>query len=215
MDQFIHWWQHLPSQMSPTLFQIGGFAVRYYGLMYLLAFLTAYLLIRYRMKKEPSQFRISVEILQSLVSVSILGLIIGARLGYIIFYNLQYYLQHPLQMILPFDIANGWRFIGISGMSFHGGLIGVLLAAFLFLRKHEISYFQAANLVVPCCPLGYTFGRFGNFINGELWGRETDWAIGMYFPDAPGNELRHPSQLYEAFFEGLVLFGILWMFRRG
>ena len=111
--------------------------------------------------------------------------------------------------MLPSQI-NGFRFTGITGMSYHGGLIGVIVAAVIFVRKNRLDFFQMADLVVPCIPLGYTFGRLGNFINGELYGRVTTLPIGMYFPLAPGPGRRHPSQLYEAFFEGIVLFIVLW-----
>ncbi|OQX29995.1 MAG: prolipoprotein diacylglyceryl transferase [Spirochaeta sp. LUC14_002_19_P3] len=214
MSQFANWWQTLPSQMNPVMFKIGGFAVHYYGVMYIAAFATTYLLCRRRMKSEPEQAIMSVEVFQGLITVCILGLILGARFGYVLFYNLGYYLRHPLEIILPFDIANGWRFTGISGMSFHGGLIGLLTGAIIYMRRQKLHIRKTLDLVVPCAPLGYTFGRIGNFINAELWGRKTNMAIGMYFPNAPGNSLRHPSQLYEAFFEGIVLFTILWLLRK-
>ena len=135
-------------------------------------------------------------------------------LGYVVFYNAAYYLSHPVEILLPFDISNGMRFTGISGMSYHGGLIGVILAAIYFTRRNGLSFFEMADLVIPAIPLGYTFGRLGNFINGELYGRATTAKIGMYFPQAGGSAMRHPSQLYEAFFEGIVLFAVLWWLRR-
>jgi phosphatidylglycerol:prolipoprotein diacylglycerol transferase len=106
------------------------------------------------------------------------------------------------------------RFTGISGMSYHGGLIGVILAALYFTRRNGLSFLEMADLFIPGIPLGYTFGRLGNFINGELYGRITTAKIGMHFPQAGGDALRHPSQLYEAFFEGVVLFILLWSLRR-
>ncbi len=214
MERLNNWWQHLPEHMNPVLLQIGGFAVHYYGLMYLVAFMVAYLLCRYRLKHEPFDDVFNGEKLQGLFSASILGLILGARLGYVLFYSLSYYLRHPLEIILPFDIANGWKFVGIAGMSYHGGLIGAMLLGGLFVKKEGIRFRQGVDFLLPCIPLGYTFGRLGNFINGELWGRRTERSIGMYFPDAPGEALRHPSQLYEAFFEGIVLFVILWLLRK-
>ena len=144
----------------------------------------------------------------------IIGVIVGGRLGYVLFYNLAYYLRHPLEIFLPFRWEGGFAFTGIAGMSFHGGLIGVLFGAWLYVRRNRLDYREVADLFAPAVPLGYTFGRLGNFINGELFGRATDWPIGMYFPGAPDMALRHPSQLYEAFFEGLVLFALLWALRR-
>jgi phosphatidylglycerol:prolipoprotein diacylglycerol transferase len=140
--------------------------------------------------------------------------ILGGRLGYVLFYNLGYYLQHPLEAILPFEFAGGIRYVGISGMSYHGGVLAVLAASILFCRRRKILFWQFADLICPAIPLGYTFGRIGNFINGELYGRTTDAPWGMVFPLDPQRLLRHPSQLYEAFFEGIVLFALLWLFRR-
>ncbi|GAB6907530.1 Prolipoprotein diacylglyceryl transferase [Desulfosarcina cetonica] len=209
MNGFLNWWQHLPEHMDPVIFQIGSFRLQYYGLMYIVAFAFTYGLAAYRLKHED-RFSIDIEQLQGLITALILGLIIGARIGYVIFYNFSYYLQHPLEIILPFQFSGGFHFTGISGMSYHGGLIGVVIAALIFVRKNKLSFLDMADLIVPCIPLGYTFGRLGNFINGELYGRVTTHAIGMFFPLAPGPGRRHPSQLYEAFFEGIVLFIILW-----
>ncbi len=142
------------------------------------------------------------------------GLLIGGRFGYALFYNFGYYFQHPLEIILPFDFSNGIRFIGISGMSYHGGLIGVIIMSILFCRKRKIDFWKFADLFCPAIPLGYTFGRIGNFINGELYGRITTVPWGMYFPLDPTHSLRHPSQLYEAIFEGIVLFILLWLIRK-
>ncbi|MCU0555447.1 MAG: prolipoprotein diacylglyceryl transferase, partial [Syntrophales bacterium] len=121
----------------------------------------------YRLKRE-SRFHVSGEQVNDLTTVIILGLMIGARLGYVVFYNLSYYLKHPLEIFLPFEFSNGISFTGISGMSYHGGLIGILIAGWLYTRKHPISLRDVADLYIPGIPLGYTFGRIGNFINGEL-----------------------------------------------
>ena len=206
------WWQNLPGTMNPVLLQIGGFSIQWYGLMYLVAFTLTYALASWRLKKDKG-FPLDSEGLQELMLVMILGVLIGGRLGYVLFYNLAYYMRHPLEIILPFNPSAGWRFTGISGMSFHGGLIGVILGTFIHLRRRKTDFLQTADLIIPCIPLGYSFGRLGNFINGELYGRVTNARIGMIFPSAPGSELRHPSQLYEAFFEGLVLWVILWLIR--
>ena len=209
MGDFLFWWQHLPEHMDPVILQIGSFKLQYYGLMYTVAFAITYGLASYRLRRED-RFRIDADGLQGLMTAMILGLIVGGRLGYVLFYNFSYYLHHPLEVILPFEFSGGIRFTGITGMSYHGGLIGVVVATVIFVRKNRLDFFGVADLIVPCIPLGYTFGRLGNFINGELFGRVTTHPIGMFFPFAPGPGRRHPSQLYEAFFEGIVLFIILW-----
>lgn len=206
-------WQHLPEQIDPVLLSIGGFKLQYYGLMYIVAFGLTYVLVIFRVKHED-RFSVSKNQIQDLTTAIILGLIIGARLGYVIFYNMSYYIAHPLEIILPFTYSNGITFTGITGMSYHGGLIGLLISGGLYLRKQGLNFWEMADLYAPVGPLGYTFGRLGNFINGELYGRITDAPIGMVFPLAPSEELRHPSQLYEAFFEGIVLFVLLWSLRK-
>ncbi len=213
MDGFWQWWQHLPQHMNPVIFQIGAFKLQYYGFMYIVAFAVTYGLVLYRLKREH-RFAVSRQQVNDLTTVIILGLMIGARLGYVLFYNLSYFIRHPLEIFLPFEFSNGITFTGISGMSYHGGLIGILVAAWLYTRKNGLSLREMADLYIPGIPLGYTFGRLGNFINGELYGRITTSPIGMHFPLAPGEALRHPSQLYEAFFEGIFLFAVLWSIRR-
>lgn len=212
MSPFWHWWQHLPENISPVIFQIGPLKLQYYGLMYLVAFGLTYMLVLYRIKHEP-RFTATHHQIKELTLSIILGLMIGARLGYVLFYNFFYYLRHPLEIILPFSFSDGITFSGISGMSYHGGLIGVLLAGWLYIRRSGLALPQMLDLFAPVVPLGYTFGRLGNFINGELFGRVTTAKIGMYFPLSPDPMLRHPSQLYEAFFEGIFLFGVLWALR--
>ena len=145
---------------------------------------------------------------------AMVGLIVGARFGYALFYNFSYFSSHLLEIILPFDFSNGFRFVGLSGMSYHGGLIGVILVTLLFCHKRKINSWQFGDWICAAAPLGYMFGRFGNFINGELWGRVTTVPWGMYFPLDATQSLRHPSQLYEALFEGLFLFCILWLMRK-
>ena len=126
MSAFLTWWQHLPEKMNPVFFKIGGFSLHYYGLMYLVAFAVVYLLAIYRIKREK-RFRISADEIQNLMIFMMFGVIVGGRLGYVIIYNPAYYLKHPLEIFLPFNFSNGFTFTGISGMSFHGGLIGVRL----------------------------------------------------------------------------------------
>jgi phosphatidylglycerol:prolipoprotein diacylglycerol transferase len=204
-------WQHLPSHISPTLFSIGSFQLRYYSLMYLVAFAVVYLLFLYRIKRK--EISITNDFFQDYLVWAMVGLIMGARFGYALFYNFSYYLSRPLEIIIPFDFSNGVQFVGLSGMSYHGGLIGVVLVTLYFCHKHKINRWQFGDWLCAAAPLGYMFGRIGNFLNGELWGRQTTVPWGMYFPHDTTHLLRHPSQLYEAFFEGLILFAVLWLIR--
>ncbi len=212
MENFISWWQHLPAQMDPTIFSIGNFPIRWYGTMYIAAFMTVYLLTNWRIKFD--QLNYNKEFVSNVITWAILGLLLGARFGYVLFYNFESFLSDPLSIISPFARVRGeLKFTGIAGMSYHGGVIGIVIAWYLFARKSKMSIFKIADLIIPAAPLGFTFGRLGNFINGELYGRVTESAMGMYFPSAMDGLLRHPSQLYEAFFEGLVLFAIVWPLR--
>jgi phosphatidylglycerol:prolipoprotein diacylglycerol transferase len=212
MESLINVWQQIPSQLSPNLFTIGSFQLRYYSLMYLVAFAVVYFLTVYRIKNE--NYKYTSENIQDYLVWAMIGVILGARFGYALFYNFGYYLQHPLEIILPFDFSNGIKFVGLSGMSYHGGLIGVVIMSILFCRKYKINFWHFVDLLIPAVPLGYTFGRIGNFINGELYGRITTVPWGMYFPLDPSQSLRHASQLYEALFEGIVLFILLWLIRK-
>lgn len=205
-------WQHFPEHINPNIVEIGSFQIRYYSLMYIIAFLLTYILVSYRVNREKYNFK--TEVIQDFFIWAIVGLIFGARFGYVFFYNFDYYMRNPLEIILPFEFAHGMRYVGISGMSYHGGAIGVFLASLIFCRKNKIQFWSLADLVCPAVPLGYTFGRIGNFINGELFGRVTGMPWGMYFPLDFTHQLRHPSQLYEAFFEGIVLFLLLWSIRK-
>jgi len=126
-----------------------------------------------------------------------------------LFYNFSYYKENPLEIFLPFEFKERIRFIGISGLSYHGGLIGLILGTLIFCYRKKINFWQLADLVALSVPLGYTFGRLGNFLNLELYGRPTNFTLGMYFPNDPLNTLRHPSQIYEAFLEGIILYLIL------
>lgn len=206
------WWNLIPQHMSPTAITLFGFPVRWYGLMYLAAFFTCYQVIWHYIRKD--KLSITKEQLDGLATWVIAGILIGARLGYVVFYNLGYYVQHPLDAVLPFSFDGGLHFTGISGMSYHGGLIGSILSGSYYIRREKLKYWQTINLTFLSVPLGYTFGRLGNFINGELYGRPTDAAIGMLFPMDKTQLLRHPSQLYEMTFEGVVLFFILVFLRR-
>ncbi len=211
----LEFWRDLPSHMSPVIFEIGSFRVQWYGLMYLVAFVFTYILARHRTRTESRFAMYDDDFLKDILTWGFLGVLIGGRLGYVLFYNLDYYLQHPAEIILPMRSgAHGLQFTGISGMSYHGGLIGAIVGPWLFTRKRKADFWNLCDLFFSTAPLGYTFGRLGNFINGELWGRETTSSLGMKFPDAPGHGLRHPSQLYEAFFEGVALFAVLWIIRK-
>ena len=206
------WWNHIPEHIKPTILTIGSFQLRYYGLMYIVAFAIVYYLVLYRVKTE--KLGCSKDTISSYFIWAILGVIVGGRLGYVLFYNFKYFMANPLEIIVPFDFSNGFHFTGISGMSYHGGVIGVILFSSLFCNKHKVNSWRLADLLCPAIPLGYTFGRLGNFINGELYGRVTDMPWGMYFPLDPTHQLRHPSQLYEAIFEGIFLFILLWSLRK-
>ena len=182
---------------DPILIELGPLRLSWYGLMYVFGFVASYLLVRYQMKRKD--FGISKLEVENLYFYLILGLVIGARLGYVLFYDLKMYLADP------FEIVAIWR----GGMSFHGGLIGVLIVAIVFCWKNKRSFWKVADLIIVTAPIGLALGRIGNFINGELWGRATRVPWGMIFPKG-GPLPRHPSQLYESALEGWLLLGILW-----
>ena len=206
----MNFYHFLPYYISPVIFSIGGFAVRWYSVMYLVAFAVVYFLLAQRIRKGEGNY--NKDLIFDYFVYAIVGLLIGARLGYVFFYNFSYYLQNPLQIIFPQSVSNG-----VSGMSYYGGLIGIILATIFFTKKNKINFWKFADFIIPAIPAGYFFGRIGNFLNGELYGRATNSWIGMYFPLAVGNadlhSLRYPSQLFEAFFEGIILFIILWFLR--
>lgn len=184
-------------QIDPVIVHLGPISLRWYGLMYLIGFVAAWFLA----KKRLPRTQWNQDQLSDLLFYGFLGVILGGRIGYVFFYQLDYFLQDPLYL---FKIWTG-------GMSFHGGLIGVLLALVYFARKTQSSFLQVGDFVAPLIPIGLGAGRIGNFINGELWGRATDVPWAMIFPNA-GGVPRHPSQLYEFLLEGLVLFSLLWWF---
>lgn len=188
-------------QIDPVIFQIGPLSVRWYGLMYLLGFGFAYLYMRLILKWRKFDF--SIDDISDMLFYGVLGVILGGRLGYVFFYNAGYYLQHPL------EIPAVWQ----GGMSFHGGFLGVVVALLLFAKRRKKSLLEIGDLVAAATPIGLFFGRIGNFINAELWGRTTDVPWGVIFPGA-GAFPRHPSQLYEACLEGLLLFLLLMYLHR-
>jgi phosphatidylglycerol:prolipoprotein diacylglycerol transferase len=224
-----------PSWLSPEI--IPGLPFRWYGLMYLFAFGTAYLLFNYQVKEKD--LKLPQDDITNFFFWTILGLLIGARILAALVYDTSgKYLANPFLIFWPFD--NKFRFTGLQGMSYHGGLLGAVTAVVLYCRIKKYSTLEWGDMLVAGIPLGYTFGRLGNFINGELYGRVTSAPWGMYFaqarkfsanepwvreiaarvgiplnnPNALVNLPRHPSQLYEAFFEGIFLWAVLWFLVR-
>jgi phosphatidylglycerol---prolipoprotein diacylglyceryl transferase len=186
--------------INPILIELGPFRLSWYGLMYVFGFAASYFLVRYQMNRKD--FGISKLEVENLYFYLILGLVIGARLGYVLFYDLKMYLADP------FEIVAIWH----GGMSFHGGLIGVVIVGILFCWKNKKSFWKVSDLIIVTAPIGLGFGRIGNFINGELYGRVTQLPWGLIFPKG-GSLPRHPSQLYESGLEGGLLFLILWFLK--
>lgn len=184
---------------NPIAFEIGPVKVHWYGIMYLVGFVAAWLLGAYRAKKSGGTW--TVDQVTDLIFYSALGVILGGRIGYMLFYDLPGFMHQPLTLFKVWD----------GGMSFHGGLIGVCLALWLYSRHLQKSVWELTDFIAPMVPVGLAAGRIGNFINGELWGKVTTSPIGMVFPTG-GPLPRYPSQLFEFFLEGVVLFLILWIF---
>ncbi|EIC21372.1 prolipoprotein diacylglyceryl transferase [Thiorhodovibrio frisius] len=207
--------------IDPIALSLGPLKIHWYGLMYLVGFALAWMLGRWRVAHSHYGSRLdspwSAEMVDDLIFYGVIGTIAGGRLGYMLFYGQAQILDNPLNLLKV------WQ----GGMSFHGGLIGVLLAIWLFARKYQLRFFEVGDFLAPLVPLGLLAGRVGNFINGELWGHATHVPWGMRlpcmrFPEScqglPSGTLwslpLHPSQLYEAMLEGLVLFVVLWLFSR-
>lgn len=188
-------------QIDPVIFHIGPLAVRWYGLMYLGGFLFASFWIG-RLAQSRG-LALDKDRLSDLLFYAVLGVILGGRLGYVLFYNARFFLEHPLKIFAVWE----------GGMSFHGGLLGVVFAVLIFCWRYQLNILAMADVVAAAAPVGLGLGRLGNFINGELWGRTTDLPWGMVFPRA-GELPRHPSQLYEFFLEGVALFLLLWLLYR-
>ncbi len=189
----------MDASFDPVAFTIGSLTVRWYGLMYVAGFLLGWLVGRIRAPRYGWKARD----VDDLVTICMLGLVLGARIGYILFYDLPVYLADPA------EILRFWN----GGMSFHGGALGLAAAFYYFARTRKKSFLDIADFITPLVPPGLFFGRMGNFINGELWGKVTTLPWGMIFPTG-GPYPRHPSQLYEGFLEGIVLFVVLLLFTR-
>ena len=189
-------------QFDPVALHLGPLAIRWYGLMYLLAFALFLLLGRQRIKTGP-QPGWNVRQLDDLLFYGVLGVVLGGRLGYVLFYQPAHFLAHPIEIFYV------WQ----GGMAFHGGFLGVLAAMWLFARKTGKNWLAITDFIAPLVPLGLGAGRIGNFINGELWGRPTDVPWAVVFPQIDSIP-RHPSQLYQFALEGLALFALLWLFSR-
>lgn len=199
-----------PSWLSPEIFAVGPISVKWYGMAYVAGFILGYMYGQLICKNQPiwtpaksagtSKLVPNKEVLEDFIFWIMLGIILGGRIGSILLYNLDQYIANPV------DIIKIWK----GGMSFHGGLLGVFAAVLWVSRKHKISLFRLGDIAAAATPFGLFFGRIANFINGELWGRQTDLPWGVIFPYAePYGSARHPSQLYEAVLEGLLLFIIL------
>ena len=183
--------------LNPAILHIGPIQITWYGLMYVIAFILASHLFR-KFSKEKT-LHLTFKQIDTLMLYGFLGLLIGARLFYILFYNFHFYLEHPSELLT----------LQIRGLSFHGGLLGIIIAVIFFAKKHHRSFWNISGHVVIAAPLGIMMVRLGNFINGELYGRLTNGSWGVIFPDG-GPHPRHPSQLYEAFSEGILLFFIMY-----
>ncbi|MCW5588978.1 MAG: prolipoprotein diacylglyceryl transferase [Legionellales bacterium] len=188
-------------QINPVALQIGEFKIHWYGIMYLIGFLGAWLLCLPAYRRE--RLGLSTEQVGDLIFYGALGVVLGGRIGYMLFYDFTQFIHQPWIIIRVWD----------GGMSFHGGLIGVILTMYWFAKRHGIAFFALTDFIAPVVPIGLGAGRIGNFINGELWGRVTTVPWGMIYPQA-GMLPRHPSEIYEFLLEGVLLFIILWLFQR-
>ena len=183
--------------IDPVFLRLGPLEFRWYGLMYIIGFLAAYFIIKSQVKRRG--IGLSTDAVADIVFFIAMGIVLGGRSGYILFYNLSWYLANPLKVFAVWE----------GGMSFHGGFLGAIIAAAFVSRKNGLDFFQMADIVALTAPVGLGLGRLGNFINGELYGRVTKHSFGVLFPGG-GPLPRHPSQLYEALLEGVLLFSILW-----
>ena len=189
-------------EINPIAFSFGPIKIAWYGLMYLLGFVAAYWLATKRTKQDWSP--VAIDQIEDLIFYSAVGVILGGRLGYMLFYDTGSLFSDPISWLLR--IPQIWQ----GGMSFHGGFIGVILAVKVFSSKYDLDFISMIDFVAPLVPIGLGLGRLGNFINNELWGKQTDFFLGFFVDEV----VRHPTQLYEATLEGLILFMILWSYSR-
>jgi phosphatidylglycerol:prolipoprotein diacylglycerol transferase len=224
MQNFLEIWQNTPSYFDPEIFQWGWFSLRWYSLGYLMGFLTVFLLLYYRFKKRewknvltfssnldfkkdkkvPRSEERVFDLIFNLFLISGLGLLLGARIGYFFFYDWQNLASQPASIFIPSQSG------GYFGMSFHGGVLGALLSSYLYCKIKKINFLEIADFFLPAIGAGYFWGRLGNFFNKELYGKATEMPWGMRFNSS---SLHHPTQLYEAFLEGILIFLILWPLR--
>lgn len=188
--------------IDPVAINLGPLAVHWYGIMYVVGFLAFLFLGKIRARRKGSP--VTPEQVDDIMFYGALGVVLGGRIGYVLFYSFDSFLQNPIML---FQTTQG-------GMSFHGGLIGVLLAAWLLARKYNLRFLQIGDFIAPMVPVGLGAGRLANFLNQELWGKPTDVPWGVIFPNSGDGIVRHPSQLYEAFLEGFVLFWVLWLYSK-
>ncbi|MBU0730829.1 MAG: prolipoprotein diacylglyceryl transferase [Proteobacteria bacterium] len=186
--------------IDPVIIGIGPLQVRWYGLMYVMGFMATYFLVRHQIQKRGLK-KLEAHF-ENINMMLIICLVLGGRLGYVLFYNFSYYMENPLEILAT------WH----GGMSFHGALIGIVVSGYVYAKLKKLDYWEGADVYAVTTPIGLGLGRIGNFINGELFGRTTDVPWAMVFPGG-GPYPRHPSQLYECFLEGVVLFTILWILK--
>ena len=188
-------------KIDPVIFEIGPLQLRWYSLMYIIGLMACYYFFKYASRKGT--LKLNDQEIESVMLHGLIGMILGARLTYVFVYNFDHYMQNPAEILAT------WK----GGLSAHGAMIGIATGVFIFCKRHNKNFFNITDHMVAIAPVGLGFGRIGNFINGELWGRVTEAPIGMIFPDG-GPFPRHPSQLYESMFEGWILLGIMWLFYR-